>query len=159
VFPGEVYGPRGSSGASGTIVVEYVHGRDRRPWDEPARLTVHEDSVVAIDGGGTRGEDLRADVAAREKTHGARARVIDSWHGGMNPRAPAFDAAQPDLLASITSPGLMHFHLGRVNNPLSLGVLHHTLEVDGEKVFERGKLLAAGAIAGDAYTGQEARQA
>lgn len=35
----------------------------------------------------------------------------------------------------------MHFHLGRLKDPISAGISHHTVEVDGRKVVEAGRLL------------------
>lgn len=140
VFPGEVYTPVGCLDADGTIVTEYINMRDAEPWPRPAVLTVRGSRVVKVEGG-AEADALEAEIDQNLKRHGDPAAVIDSWHGGMNPKARVPTADNRTLQGATSGPALMHFHLGRTVDPISAGVLNHTVEVDGRKLYERGKLL------------------
>ncbi len=140
VFPGEVYTPVGCLDAEGTIVTEYINIRDTEPWAQPAVLTVKSSRVVRVEGG-AEAERLEAEIDQGVKKHGDKATIIDSWHGGMNPRARVPTADNRTLAGATSGPGLMHFHVGRTLDPISAGVLNHTVEVDGRKLYEGGKLL------------------
>jgi hypothetical protein len=140
VFPGEVYTPVGCLSADGTIVAEYINMRDAVPWPQPAFLTVKDSRVVKIDGG-DEASRIEREVEANVRSSGDNGRVIDSWHGGMNPKARVPTAEDPSLQGATSGPGMMHFHLGRILEPISAGVLNHTVEVDGRKIYENGKLL------------------
>jgi hypothetical protein len=59
----------------------------------------------------------------------------------MNPKARVPSPDNPALQGATSGPGLMHFHVGRTLDPISAGVLNHTVEVDGRKLYEGGKLL------------------
>ncbi|MCH6544687.1 MAG: hypothetical protein IH796_01655, partial [Deltaproteobacteria bacterium] len=140
VFPGEVYSPVGSIEAAGKIVVEYINVRDQTPWEETATLTIQSDKVIQVDGG-NRAKEMEQGLEANLKKFGDKATVVDSWHGGMNPKARVPTAENRSLQGATSSPALMHFHLGRLKSPISAGILNHTVEVDGKKIFAGGKLL------------------
>ncbi len=140
VFPGEVYTPVGCLSADGRIVMEYVNMRDSAPWQQPAILTVKDSQVVKIEGG----DDARRverEVEANVTAYGDNGSVIDSWHGGMNPKARVPTAEDASLQGATSGPALMHFHLGRILEPISAGILRHTVEVDQRKIYENGKVL------------------
>jgi hypothetical protein len=140
VFPGEVYTPVGSVAAEGTIVCEYINIRDTEPWAQPATLTVKDSRVVKIEGG-AEAKRFEAEVEENTRKHGDNATVIDSWHGGMNPKARVPAAENRSLQGATSGAGMMHFHVGRILEPVSAGVLNHTVELDGRKIYEAGKLL------------------
>ena len=140
VFPGEVYSPVGSIDAAGKIVVEYINMRDQTPWEDTATLTIQSDKVVQVDGG-SRAKEMEQGLEANLKKFGDKATVVDSWHGGMNPKARVPTAENRTLQGATSSPALLHFHLGRIKSPISAGILNHTVEVDGKKIFAGGKLL------------------
>jgi hypothetical protein len=141
VFPGEVFSPVGSMDAAGTIVMEYVNMRDSRPWSAPAVITVADNRVTHIDAQGDEAKRFAGDVESNIERYGDGAGVIDSWHGGMNPRARVPTAENPVLTGATSGPGMLHFHIGRTTDPLSAGLLHHTVDVDGRKLYEGGRLL------------------
>lgn len=141
VFPGEVYTPVGSIDAEGTIVAEYINIRDSQPWDQTARLTVKNSRVVKVEGG-AEAERLETEIEENVKKYGDNATIIDSWHGGMNPKARVPTPENRVLQGATSGPGLMHFHVGRTLEPVSAGILYHTVELDGRKIYEGGKLLA-----------------
>ena len=139
VFPGEVYTPVGSLSAEGKIVAEYINIRDTQPWDQTATLTVKEDKITKVEGG-SRAKQLEADIEKYVKLYGEKGAVLDSWHGGMNPQARVPTPENRSLQGATSSPVLMHFHLGRHKEPISAGILNHTVKVDGTKIFEGGRL-------------------
>lgn len=142
LFPGEVYSPVGSLKAEGRIVVEYINVRDTRPWQEPATLTIKDDGIVRIEGGSCARE-IEREIDGNIGRHGDKAAIVDSWHGGMNPRAKVPGAEEPEMtfIMATSSPGLMHFHLGRLKDPISARISNHTVEVDGRKIYDRGRLM------------------
>jgi hypothetical protein len=141
VFPGEVYTPVGSKGADGKIVVEYINMRDSQPWEETVTLTIRANKVIKIEGG-SRAQQFEKTMEANVKAHGDKATLLDSWHGGMNPKARKPTAENMSLQGATSGPALMHFHLGSQKEPISAGILYHSIELDGRKVYDGGKLLA-----------------
>ena len=91
--------------------------------------------------GGSRAKQLEADIEKYVKRYGEKGAVLDSWHGGMNPKARVPSPENRSLQGATSSPALMHFHLGRHKEPISAGILNHTVKVDGKKIYEGGKLL------------------
>ncbi|MEE8075658.1 MAG: hypothetical protein V3T60_08550 [Candidatus Binatia bacterium] len=140
VFPGEVYSPVGSIEAAGKIVVEYINMRDQMPWKETATLTIKGDKVMQVEGG-SQAKVMEQAIEENLRKFGDKATVMDSWHGGMNPKARVPTAENRSLQGATSSPALMHFHLGRLKSPISAGILNPTVELDGKKIFEGGRLL------------------
>ena len=141
VFPGEVYTPVGSKGADGKIVVEYINMRDSQPWEETVTLTIRNNKLTKIEGG-SRAQQFEKIMEANVKAHGDKAALLDSWHGGMNPKARKPTAENMSLQGATSGPALMHFHLGSQKEPISAGILYPTIELDGRKIYDGGKLLA-----------------
>lgn len=140
VFPGEVYTPVGSKGADGKIVVEYINMRDSQPWEETVTLTIRGNKVTKIEGR-SRAQQFEQIMEANVKAHGDKATLLDSWHGGMNPKARIPTTDNMSLQGATSGAGLMHFHLGSQKEPISAGILSHTIELDGRKIYDGGKLL------------------
>lgn len=140
VFPGEVYTPVGCLDAEGTIVCEFINIRDTLPWERPATLVVRDSQVVSVSGE-DEANQLEAQIAANTERHGQNGRVIDSWHGGMNPRARVPTAENRSLQGATSGSALMHFHVGRINEPISAGILFPTVEVDDHRIYENGALM------------------
>lgn len=140
VFPGEVYAPVGSVDAEGTIVVEYINNRDQVAWASPIELHIRNNRIVDIMGGdSSRRSAFEAMIDANVGRYGDAALVVDSWHGGMNPKARS-PGADGSLYGAGTSPAMMHVHLGRVLDPISAGILRPTVRVDGTPIIDRGTL-------------------
>lgn len=140
VFPGEVYTPVGSVDAEGTIVTEYINMRDTVPWGQPAVLTVRGNKIVKVEGG-DEAKRFESEMDVNVSRFGENATVIDSWHGGMNPKARLPTDENRALAGATSGAAMMHFHAGRILEPVSAGILYHTIEVDGRKLYEGGKLL------------------
>jgi leucyl aminopeptidase (aminopeptidase T) len=140
VFPGEVFTPVGSKRANGKIIMEYVNIKDNYPWDEVASITIENDEIKRIEGG-ERAEQLSRSIEDNARKYGERAAFLDSWHGGMNPGARTPSPDDWSLRGATSSPAMMHFHLGRTKDPISAGNLFASIELDGRKVIDDGKLL------------------
>ena len=119
VFPGEVYAPVGSADANGVIA-----------WrEEPARPGQRDDAT-----GNTvwTREQLVALLEANAEKYGSdRAYVVDSWHGGMHPKAVKRGGQQ-------SNQDTMHFHVGRVPAAVSAYVSDQTIELDGVPFWANG---------------------
>lgn len=139
-FPGERYTPVGSSDAEGTIVTEYINMRDTAPWGQPAVLTVRDNKVVKVEGG-DEAKRFEAEMQANVERFGDNATVIDSWHGGMNPKVRVPSDENRTLVGATSGAAMMHFHAGRILEPVSAGILFQTIELDGRKLYEGGKVL------------------
>src|SRR6266511_246389 len=114
--------------------------RDSQAWEETVTLTIRGNKVTKIEGG-SRAQQFEKDIEANVKAHGDKATLIDSWHGGMNPKARIPTTENKSLQGATSGPALMHFHLGSQKEPISAGILLHTVEVDERKIYEKGKLL------------------
>lgn len=149
VFPGEVYSPVGSGDANGTIVFDHPGLADKDPWDIPLVLQVkdnfltdvewrEETSRTETDDWGVQTIWSRDQFVGLLKTNAERygqdaAYTVDSWHGGMHPKA----VLRPGQLSETKT---MHFHIGRVADTLSAYMTNQTVSLDGKVLFENGNL-------------------
>jgi hypothetical protein len=140
VFPGEVYRPVGSVNSHGIIVVEYINLRDQTPWEETATISIKNNEIVDINGS-ERARSLEKTLDERSRKYGAKAMILDSWHGGMNPKARVPTKDDKRLQGATSGPALMHFHLGQYKEPISAGILNPTIELNGKKIYDNGKLM------------------
>ncbi len=142
VFPGLVYTPTGSLGAEGTVVANHVNVQSSSLWEEPAFISVADNKVRGIEGG-EEASRLERQVDANVGEFGDKALVLDSWHGGINAYAASPTLQDPSFQWQRmgSSSAMMHFHVGSIKAPLSPGVWNQTLEIDGRRIIEEGKLL------------------
>lgn len=108
VFPGEVYTPIGSEQASGTIVTEYINRADPMPWRDPVSIAIEDNRVANVTGSGKRVGEIRNMLRANMEVYGESAMVLDSWHGGMNPKARVPTGSDRSLKGAECSPAMMH---------------------------------------------------
>ncbi|MDB5795055.1 MAG: hypothetical protein JWR25_1434 [Noviherbaspirillum sp.] len=139
VFPGEVYSPVGVVGVEGRLCVQYVNEIDNLAWEDPVTVTISDSRIVGLRGSGPHKAVLEHLLEARRARYGEQAMMLDSWHGGMNPRARTPTADDPRLEGARTGPALMHAHLGSQLDTISAGMLHAVVEVDGHILFDRGQ--------------------
>ncbi len=149
VFPGEVYTPVGSVGANGTIAFDHPGMADKDLFHNPMMLTVKDGMLTDIewreeparpgqkdDPAGntvwTREQLVRLIEANEEKYGHERAWVVDSWHGGMHPKAQRRPGQQSNMDS-------MHFHIGSVPNARSAYVSHQTVLLDGKVFWDKGR--------------------
>ncbi len=82
----------------------------------------------------------------QERKEGAY-HLMDSWHVGTNPKAVApYDRKQEPRLwwnYAHWNPMALHFHLGQSVNPISMACFKQTVQMDGRKVYEDGRLTIA----------------
>ena len=149
VFPGEVYSPVGSTDAHGVIAFDHPGIADKDLFENPIVITVEENMVTDIewreeaarpaqrdDATGstvwTREGLVRLLEANAEKYGHERAYVVDSWHGGMHPKAEKRPGQQSDTKT-------MHFHIGRVPSARSTYMSDQTIALDGVPFWENGR--------------------
>ena len=149
VFPGEVYAPIGSAGASGVIAFDHPGMADREQFHNPMLLEVRDNALQGIEWreeptrpgqkddptGNTvwTGAQLQGLLDAAEARYGrAAAYAVDSFHGGFHPKAAKRPGQQ-------SNQDVMHFHIGRTPTPLSAYVSDQTIELDGELFWENGR--------------------
>lgn len=141
-FHSGAYRPVATAEAEGVIVCEYTGGASRLPCYDPPVIYVEKNEITRIEGGRHLRrwlDQYRSGLEEKVQRFGEAARVLDSWHGGANPKA--------ECIPGIVGNGgtrMMHFHLGRTTGKsgdyLAAEISHHTLEIDGKKVYENGKL-------------------
>lgn len=149
VFPGEVYAPVGTVGAEGVIAFDHPGFADKEPFLNPMLLTVEDGQLKKIEWreephrSGMRddatgntvwtGEQLERLLEANEKKYGHdRTYAVDSFHGGMHPKAVRKGGQQ-------SNPDTMHFHIGNVPAARSAYVSDQTILLDGKPFWVDGK--------------------
>ncbi|MPZ14130.1 MAG: hypothetical protein GEU73_06845 [Chloroflexi bacterium] len=137
VFPGEVYTPVGAINAQGKIVSDSPNAEDREGGPpEPVTFVFEDNRIVRIEGG-ERAERVRQRIEEMVQTFGDNARTLDSWHGGMNPKADP----DPMGIGAISTTERMHFHAQTLGGNFGATVRNQTIEMDGRKIYENGKLM------------------
>jgi hypothetical protein len=141
-FHSGAYRPAAVADTEGAIVCEYTGGASRLPCYDPPVIEVAKNRITEIRGGRHLRrwtDEYRSSLEDKVRRFGEAATVVDSWHGGANPRAEAI----PGIVGN-GGTRMMHFHLGRTTGKsgdyLAAEISHHTLEVNGEKIYENGKL-------------------
>lgn len=149
VFPGEVYAPVGSAGASGVIAFDHPGFSDKNLFENPMMLTVDDGQITNVIWREEPTREGQRDDAtgntvwtheqlndllesnARKFGHDA-AYALDSWHGGMHPRAVRKGGQQ-------SNSDTMHFHIGNVPSARSAYVSDQTITLDGKPFWVDGR--------------------
>ena len=152
VFPGEVYTPVGSADAKGTLAWDHPGITSKERFPNPIIIHVDDNRVADVEwreeaepsrseGPGTGSITTRAQLmdalAKQQEAYGEAANVIDSWHGGMHPKAEKLAGQQSDMMT-------MHFHIGRAANTLSATMSDQSVTVDGKPFWENGRCVLLG---------------
>jgi len=149
VFPGEVYAPVGSTEANGVIAFDHPGFADKERFQNPMMLTVEDSMLTGIEWReesareGQRDDPTGSTVWTRdqlvkvleanvEKYGAERSNVVDSWHGGMHPKAVRKGGQQSNA-------NTMHFHIGRVPAARSAYVSDQTIMLDGKPFWVDGR--------------------
>ena len=149
VFPGEVYAPVGAVGAQGVIAFDHPGLADKERFANPMMLRVEGGLLKDVEWReesarpGQRDDPMGSTVWTRdqlialletnaEKFGHDRAYAVDSWHGGMHPRAVRKGGQQ-------SNPDTMHFHIGNVPASRSAYVSDQTITLDGKPFWVGGK--------------------
>jgi hypothetical protein len=149
VFPGEVYAPVGSGEAQGTVAFDHPGLASKEPFPSALLLSIKDNMLTGLEWAGAAPTEVKDGdtqtvwskeqfeglLAANEAKAGReKAYIVDSWHGGMHPRAEK----RPGQLSE---PRTMHVHIGRLANTLSAYLSDQTVVLDGERtMFENGSL-------------------
>jgi len=137
VFPGEVYTPVGAINAQGKIVSDGPNAEDREGGPPEAVTFFFEDNRIVRVEGGERADRVRQRIEEMAQTFGDKARTLDSWHGGMNPKADP----DPAGIGAVSTTQRMHFHAQTLGGNFGATVCNQTIELDGSKTYENGKLM------------------
>ena len=149
VFPGEVYSPVGSTAANGLIAFDHPGMADKERFHNPMMLTIKDSMLTDIewreeparpsqkdDATGntihTREQLVRVLQTNEEKYGHDRAYVLDSWHGGMHPKAVKRGGQQ-------SNQDTMHFHVGNVPSARSMYSSDQTIRLDGKRFWDNGR--------------------
>ncbi len=147
-FPGGVHTPFNSVNIEGVIVIEHLSGLSVREnavaVGSPFRIELKDNRIISIDGEDKGAEILKRQIQERKE---GIYHLMDSWHAGTNPKgiAPYDRKQEPRLWWNYAhwNPSVLHFHLGQSVNPISLACFKQTVQVDGRKVYEDGRLTIA----------------
>ena len=105
------------------------------PWiADFATITVENNRIVAIEGG-ELADGIRRTLEEHRLKYGDGAYVLDSFHGGMHPRA---DKRLPFVPHGRTD--RVHFHERTPISHYGAGTSNQTVEIDGSKIYADGKL-------------------
>jgi len=161
-FPQGDHSPVTSLEANGVIVFDrtlpwearYI-GVPERKFSRPLKITVENNRMVHFEGG-PEAERYRRFYESLVPHLKEDAWNVSSWHAGINPKAKIYEAPEknPDLVhrGVHNHPNVMHFHLGGsklvadYDYPymwhLSNEIECATIYLDGEKLYDKGHLLA-----------------
>jgi len=152
-FPGGVHTPFNSVNMEGVVVAEHLSGLaasgNAVTVEQPFRVEIKNNRTVAIGGEDEGARILKREI--EERAEGAY-QWVDSWHAGTNPKTvvPWDQKREPRVWWNYAhwSPLALHFHLGRTVTPISLCCFQPTVQVDGRKIYENGRLAMLDEIEG-----------
>ena len=127
--------------SNGKAVIEYAGGFQRIPIDHPPTIIIEDNVMVRVEGP----PEAKAWVERygnvldeRAEQFGPKGRSVDSWHGGLHPRADCVVG-----LIGNASTKMLHFHMAPEGAHIAAQMGDLTLELDGEKILEGGKYAPA----------------
>lgn len=148
VFPGEVYAPVPSAGANGVLAFDHSGLLDKDRWPNPMTFTIEDNMLTGMEWteGVKRGdpdpgtqtiwslEHFQQLLDKNVAQHGAdKANILDSWHGGMHPKAEKRSG-------QLSETKTMHFHIGRITDTLSVYMSDQSITLDETPMFINGEL-------------------
>jgi len=123
--------------SNGKAVIEYAGGFQRIPIDHPPTIMIENNVMVRVEGppeAKTWVERYANVLDERAQQFGPKGRSVDSWHGGLHPRAGCVVG-----LIGNASTKMLHFHMAPDGAHIAAQMGDLTLELDGEKILEGGK--------------------
>ncbi len=144
-FPGGVHTPFNSRAVEGVIMVEHLSGLaisgNAVAIERSLKVELKDNRIISVEGEDRGVKILKREIEERKEE---AYDFMDSWHAGTHPKTvvPYDRKKEPRAWWSYAhwSPLVLHFHLGRSVNPLTLGCFNQTISVDGRKIYEDGKL-------------------
>ena len=165
-FPQGCFNPFTCAEANGVIVVERCLPAQAKYMGVPlvrfesqVKFTIENTRIVHIEGE-REAELIRRFYESVEMTEGEKAWSLAGFHAGINPKARVYES--PDRFPEAwvegphNNPRVMHFHIGApgTSEHISAGMTHisylvgdlvgdgATIYFDGEKLYDRGHLVA-----------------
>ena len=152
-FPMDTHSPIPLNSASGKIVFKWfvtssMHdlGTEGITLEAPLTATITNGRIVSWAGPNHVVEQATSFLAEIGTRFGKDPCVVNSWHAGVNPQAcVAFDATQSLeqwMLLAHGNPRILHFHVvgEKIPGEISATVVDATVMLDGEVVWDRGRL-------------------
>jgi len=152
-FPLDTHSPIPSPHAKGRIAFRWfvtsgTHdlGTEGITLDEIVIANVEGGKITNWEGAPRVVDAARTFLGDLGKRYGKDPSIVNSWHAGTNPQAcVAFGAAQSLeqwMLLGHANPRILHFHLVGEKMPgeISAPVIDATVECDGEKLWDHGRL-------------------
>ncbi|WP_448508055.1 hypothetical protein [Immundisolibacter sp.] len=140
--------------ASGRLVVRWLTPSGIHVFEpngialaSPVMIEIHHGRITGFDGDPQAVAQLRAYMEKCGGAVGKEPYIVNSWHAGINPRCAV--TAGPDqgldqwMYMVHANPRIVHFHaIGPVQpGEMSIPVVDPTIEFDGEKVWDAGRLV------------------
>lgn len=154
-FPYAVPTPTPARGFSGDVIIDgYLTPTGSRAYT-PACLALDAPVRAHLEAGRIAGFEGRTDVVDAVQRHydhvaqmfGIDGGAVDSWHAGIHPgcRYSAPAEADPDRWSNTIfgNPRILHFHSCGAYPPgeISWMLVDHTVTLDGEPLWHKGRLL------------------
>ena len=141
-FHSRAFCPVAVESATGTITCQFTHGPRRTPCIPPPVFVFEDNGLNEITGPDAARpwiDELQSGFDSVLQRFGEAGRVLDSWHGGANPKAEL----APTLLGNGSTRN-MHFHVGRTTGRsgdyISAEISDYSLAVNGRSIFDHGQL-------------------
>ena len=155
-FPAGVFVPLPALACSGKLAMRWFNVSGvryfdpvQKSFDDVVVATVENGRMTKIDGKPGTVAQVRAFFDAIGKRVNKDPYVVNSWHAGVNAAAVPTERINGDLDAWMwvahNHPRVAHFHVmgEEIPGEYSLIVLDPTIEIDGEKLWDRGKFVFA----------------
>ena len=155
-FPAGVFVPLPALECSGKLAMRWFNVSGLRyfdpvqkSFDDVVIATVENGRMTKIDGKPGTVAQVRAFFDMIGKRVNKDPYVVNSWHAGVNASAVPTERINGDLDAWMwvahNHPRVAHFHVmgEEIPGEYSLIVLDPTIEIDGEKLWDRGKFVFA----------------
>ena len=156
-FPAGVFVPLDALECSGKLAMRWFNVSGvryfdpvQKSFDDVVIATVDKGRMTKIDGKPATVAAVRAFFDEIGKRVNKDPYVINSWHAGVNASAVPTERLDEDIDAWMwvahNHPRVAHFHVMGEDVPgeYSLIVLDPTIEIDGEKLWDRGTFAFAG---------------
>ncbi|MDZ4370844.1 MAG: hypothetical protein U1C74_05405 [Phenylobacterium sp.] len=153
-FPAMILPPLPADGANGVLALShaltstYIHDYADSviPLPSTATLRINDGQILAIEADPSLATRIDAQFERVAGLFGGAPRSLNSWHCGLNPAtyfpAPALSDIDRWSGVAFGSPRYAHFHMcGDAPGDICGQIFDPTIELDGEVVWDRGRLV------------------
>ncbi|MEC9341571.1 MAG: hypothetical protein VX663_08825 [Pseudomonadota bacterium] len=137
--------------ANGTLAIQWltpsgIHAIDGLALPSPVLAQISDGHMTGFEGDAAAVAMLKNHLETCGKSFGKDPYVVNSWHAGINPTCVTPISAREDLnewmFMAHANPRIVHLHSVGEESPgeLSIPIIDPTIEIDGDKVWEGGRL-------------------